>query len=524
MSDGSFRRSAPVARTCVRVLLLLGCGGLGLLGGPAAGEVRRFSLVVGSNVGDGVFAAPLRYADDDAVSLHELLLEAGFASALLVAPDADTARLHPLTAAVGEPTLERLTQAFEAQRSQMRAARAQGHEVEWLFFFSGHGEAEGGEGFLGLARGRLTRTHLHEALLARVEADRVHVVVDACKSALLVAGKGPGGRSVPLPFAFAAEPERPTHVGFVLSASGTRDSHEWERLQAGVFSYEVRSALRGGADADGDGRVSYAELGAFLETANRAIVSPSFRPEFTILPPRGSEGLGQSILSWAERPGLAADGALGHVYVERASGERLLDLHAVGVALARVFLPSERPLFVRTADGARELTIDEGAAALSARELRAQVETSRAKGALHLAFEQLFSAPFEPGAVERWQRAWRPPDFSALEARAAPTLAERARPVVASAALGAAALSAVSFTVAWQRGGAGDGLSQQARVARNREIAGLNTAGVVAASVAAAAAAIWVWPALGVSGPSGTSLTVAPSGDGAALLLQGRLP
>ena len=53
------------------------------------------------------------------------------------------------------------------------------------------------------------------------------------------------------------------NVGLLLSTSSARESHEWSGFESGVFSHEVRSGLYGAADADGDGRVSYAEIAAF---------------------------------------------------------------------------------------------------------------------------------------------------------------------------------------------------------------------------------------------------------------------
>jgi uncharacterized caspase-like protein len=294
----------------------------------AAAQTRRFALVLGSNQAEDVPATPLRYADDDAVAMHELFLEAGVDSVLLATPDDDTRRVHPLTSSLGGPTLERLRAAFNAQNVKMQQARADGSAVEWFFFFSGHGEVRHGEGFLGLERGALTRSVLHEELLARVAADHIHVIIDACKSAFMVGGKGPGGSRLPFAYSLASDAGREENVGFVLSSSSTRDSHEWERFQSGVFSYEVRSALRGGADSDGDGAVSYAELGAFLQTANQGIVNPTFRPDFSILPPGGSSGLGDSVLSWpttSAATAVTSDRHLGRFYVERSNGERLLD-------------------------------------------------------------------------------------------------------------------------------------------------------------------------------------------------------
>lgn len=484
--------------------------------------VRRFALVVGSNTGEGVQAAPLRYADDDAVSMHELFKEAGIESALVATLDNDTARLHPLTAGLGEATLTRLKQVFAAQVEQMSKARAQGAEVEWIFFFSGHGDVERGEGFLGLGQGQLTRSQLHDEILAKAPADRVHVIIDACKSAFIVAGKGPGGKRLPFPYAFASDPARPTHIGFVLSASSLRDSHEWERYQAGVFSHEVRSGLRGGADVNGDGSISYGELGAFLHSANQAIASPAYRPDFMVLPPQGAAGLSASVLTWPKAPTVLADADLGHVYVERPSGERLLDLHPARGFFAKLFLPAERPLFIRSADDRREVKVEpEGAVKLS--ELAVTSASTASKGSLNMALQQLFASPFGADTVERWSSNWRAPELTSLELSLEPRTPERLRRTVGWTALGTAAAGATFFAVAWGRTAESTQFSQAYRVQRNRELSALNTAGVASMAVAGVAGAAWLGLTLW-NDPSAPKVSLALDATGGTLVLSGAAP
>ena len=62
-----------------------------LLGGavprPAeaqSGDVARFAIVIGNNQPEKLGSSVLRYADDDAVATHRLLVEAGVDSTLLV--------------------------------------------------------------------------------------------------------------------------------------------------------------------------------------------------------------------------------------------------------------------------------------------------------------------------------------------------------------------------------------------------------------------------------------------------------
>lgn len=443
----------------------------------AAQPVHRFALVVGSNVGEGIRAAPLKFADDDALAMHELLLEAGVESVLLAEPDPETRRLHPATAPLAPPTIDALRGAFAAQRASMLRAQEAGEAVEWLFFFSGHGDVEQGVAFLGLERGKLTRPFLHDELLSRAPALTLHVVLDACRSGALVGSKGPGGVKVSMPAAFTSASDWPVNAGFVVSSSASRNSHEWEKLQAGVFSYEVRSALRGAADADRDGAISYAELGAFLESANGVIENSRLRPEFLAIPPRGRAGLPAALLSWSTQGVEAAVGE--HVYVERPNGERLVDLHFSPGAPASLRLPST-PLFLRSADERREVALAPGIERVAA--LEPVVRAVSVKGAADQALERLFSAAFGPDAVERYAGAWREPELKAFEVPGPSLAVLRTRGAsVVGLAVGAVA-TATGFVFAWSQRPGLDLLDQRMRAARNELVTvgnGLGVAGLV---------------------------------------------
>lgn len=489
---------------------------LALCLGQAPAPVHRFALVVGSNVGEGVRAAPLKYADDDAMAIHELLLEAGVDSVLLTAPDEDTRRLHPSTTPAARPTLDALKAALAAQRAAMQRAREGGETVEWYFVFSGHGEVAQGEAFLGLEAGRLTRAVLHDDVIGPVPAHRSHVVLDACRAGAVVGSKGPGGLRLPMPATFAADPAWPADVGFVLSASAARDTHEWDRLQAGVFSYEVRSALRGAADADGDGRVSYAELGAFLDTANRGIDNPRLRPDYLTLPPRGREGLDVAVLAW---PGRGVEAALSeHAYVERRNGERLLDLH-VKSAVTVLHLPVERPLFVRSHDEAREAVLLADTTRVDA--LPPAPRSLVSRGALVVALEQLFATPFAAEEVRAWQRAWRPLELSALALPEPPAAVRVGRTVAGVGFLAGVGLAVGGLATAWSLQAGGLALDHRARVERNQQAALANGFGVAGLALAGASALAWTWLSLGWDLPFVPFAAAAPGGGGAFVGLAG---
>src|SRR5262249_13752622 len=142
-------------------------------------------------------------------------------------------------------------------------------------------------------------------------------------------------------------PELP-RVGFLLSTSGAEDSHEWEAFQSGVFSHEVRSALRGAADLDGDGKVTYREAAAFIYMANRAIENERFRPRFLARAPRDSEVLVEHAAHQARLE--VGEGARGHHFVEDRRGERLADFNPGDNGALDILLPraaEDWPLFVR---------------------------------------------------------------------------------------------------------------------------------------------------------------------------------
>src|SRR5690606_5258777 len=153
----------------------------------ASPPVERFALVIGNNRPDASqpSATTLRYADDDAVASHQLLLDSGAHSLLLARLDDDGGRLWSEPAVRDAPTAAALERAFAALTAAMQGAAARGAEVELLLFFSGHGDVAGGEGFIALEDARLTRSRLFE-LLSRSPAARNHVFIDACKSYFLV--------------------------------------------------------------------------------------------------------------------------------------------------------------------------------------------------------------------------------------------------------------------------------------------------------------------------------------------------
>jgi Caspase domain len=260
---------------------------------PQVERGRRVALLRGPEL-----RRDRRYSRHSGQHSYQLFLDANIDSRLLVSFDAATRELHPRAAADGAATRENFEREMAAVQARIRASAARGLSTEFYFFFSGHGDVEGGEGRLILEDHALTRADLYE-LLESSGASVNHVFLDACSS-FLVASKRADvqrRRHVDPAFALRQTPDQLGNVGFVLSSSSDRESHEWERFEAGIVSHELRSGLRGAADANLDGRISYAELAAFMHQANRAIDIPRLRPDPFLQPP-GRKDWDQPVFSW----------------------------------------------------------------------------------------------------------------------------------------------------------------------------------------------------------------------------------
>lgn len=456
----------------------------------AVAAPTRFAVVIGNNRAEHSGEVTLHYADDDAAATHRLLTEAGVHSVLLTTLDADTQRLDGAARPDGPATWTALTAVLDGFFEKMRGT-AEGGEL--LLFYSGHGDVAHGEGYVMLEDRRLTRRLLYQ-LLARSPGRRNHVIIDACKSYFLAFERGPGGERADYPRAFddGQVPARLANTGFILSTSSDRDSHEWERFQAGIFSHEVRSALRGAADLDGNGRISYAELGAFLNTANEGIRNRRFRPDFAIRPP--ARALDTEVLVWPGEVAISVPGGLGHLYVETGSGDRLLDVHASQDQQLGLRLPTERPLFIRRADDSVEFKLTELAPTrLSA--LTAHGIGVARRGALHLAFEQLFHVPFGEAKLALFaaQRAEGERQLLASQIRhGREATRSRTRQALGWTTVGLLGAGVALSAVAIERYAKGQGASQLERASLNETLGGVEPALGVTFGAAVATGAAWL--------------------------------
>lgn len=374
-------------------------------------ERLSFAVIVGNNKSLGNRRAELRYADDDAARYFEILQTMAPGRVSLLADfDRDTQRLFPIAhAAASGPSRRNLQVVGKRLAAQVRAARAAGHETDVYFIFAGHGDVAEGEGFIELAEARFRADDL-ATWLGAIPFSRGHVILDSCNSFFMLGARKPGGRH----FATSDDASRALaarlpNVGVFLSTSADGEAFEWSELQSGIFSHVVRSGLMGGADANGDGQVSYLELAAFVDTATSDVRNPNMRPHVFARGP-GAKGAApianlQSMTA-VRRFALSDSGPL-RLRLRDPNGLTLVDAHSEGAEQLRLAVPeswARGSVLERMTGGVSSALYGvpepDGVVTLAA--LTPVAATSTGRGPSET-FEPLFSTPFGPSALREYQ-------------------------------------------------------------------------------------------------------------------------
>jgi hypothetical protein len=490
---------------------------LALLGSSASAAPALFTVSIGynglpawSSAADSQLA-PLHFADDDAFAVHELGRALGRRAYLLTMPDRETAARFP--ALVGEarpPSLSELALVVQELNVQLAAAERAGDETSVIIFYSGHGTlGENGQGSLALLDGALTQQHLYEQVLARLHARYVHILVDACHAESVVRPRD--GRaltttvSVAAAAAYVAEMTlaRFPNTGAIVSSTSAAQAHEWEVYQGGVFTHEVLSGLRGAADVNGDRRVEYSELAAFLAAANRSVADPRARLDTVVKPPIVNPRA--AIVDLGGARGFAhlkgRPATLGAFFVEDAGGVRLLDLRAESGFLVEVLLPPTH-LFLRNGGTEVELRLDPEQT-ITFETLALGPTVTRARGAIDSSLHRgLFATRFGPsyysGFVDRapeWVSVDLPVSLEALEIPPPPA-PRRLSPWFAGGAAVLAGTAAIFGGMALEaRGEYNDtDLANSSGAVRERyDRARYASIGFGASALVAAGVAWWLW-------------------------------
>lgn len=250
-----FSRLAAAGAFLAAVLLAGAAGADEPRPGPPTATVPHpfaYGILIGTNIG-GAGQQTLRYAEDDARKMADVLRQLGrYGSAdlrVLVRPDA-----------------AHLLATVDDVAAKMRAHQAKGEQAVLVFYYSGHARA----GSFSLGGEELAVATLREKL-RQIPSTLTLVVLDACQSGQFARIKGVEAAA---DFSYNSV-SRLTTKGIAVMASSTAQelSQESDELRSSYFTHHLIVALRGAADADGDGRVSLDE--AYRYAYRRTLASTS---------------------------------------------------------------------------------------------------------------------------------------------------------------------------------------------------------------------------------------------------------
>ncbi len=213
----------------------------------------RYALLIGANAG-WANDRPLRHAESDAAKVADVLTElGGFEPARVeVLRDPDTTDVRARLRQLGD------------------RARASGADSLVLIYYSGHADGL----HLHLRGAPLTWKELVDTLGTLPATVRLGLF-DACRSGSVVEVKGAAPAAT-----FELKAEAPVQGLALLSSSGADElSQETRAVQGSVFTHHLVSGLRGGADANGDGRVTLDEAYRYAAERTEADTAASIAPQ-----------------------------------------------------------------------------------------------------------------------------------------------------------------------------------------------------------------------------------------------------
>jgi hypothetical protein len=407
---------------------------LGLTAPRAYAATALFSLAICHNGlppgprGSGV--GVLSFADDDALAVHELARTVARRSVVLALPDRATQARYPTSAEARPPSLAELRRALAELGADIERATRAGDEVAVWFFYSGHGWLDDdGRANLTLADGALSQDMLYNEVLPALPGRTVHLMIDACHAEALIRPRDVTAETVEVSAAEVASASLRSrlaqlpNVGAIMASASNTQAHEWDDYQTGVFTHELLSGLRGGADVNGDGRVEYSEMAAFLAAANREVtdprarlttlvVAPKLYPRVAIVDTRAARNI-------ARLQGRAHD--LGHFQIDDQRGNRLLDLRVESGFAVDIVVPAAEPILLSNESGeARILTSADSPTNLE--EVTLEKGQVRPRNAVAESMRRgLFAAEFGPsyygGFVDSADKQMVPVDLSPAEVR-----------------------------------------------------------------------------------------------------------
>ena len=322
-----------------------------------------YVLAIGVNTPRSDSLSSLKFADDDAASFAGLFDTDWKRNRLLTVFDEDSQEAFQAFARHARPpTLSEVTRAVSDIRNMVIADREQGQQSTVVIFLAGHGDygPDGHAGF-SLQDGRLSRAGLESKVLEPLAvAHRVHLIVDTCFAGALVRARAQVRKKQKSAVAKVFDRgslSRFANVGAVLATTQGQEAYEWEEIGAGVFSAIVRAALRGSADADGNGEISYQELAAFSAAASQAIPIAKARPAVIAHPPPVDRSAPLIRSEWLNhaRPLKAELSKLGRFYVWSGRGRFMTGGRFEPGFNPTLWLPNKKTLYLSSGETTRPL-------------------------------------------------------------------------------------------------------------------------------------------------------------------------
>jgi len=338
---------------------------------------------------------------------------------LLATLDPGTQRRHPEWRGRAQPpTLAKLKDVVAGIAAQIGADRARGASPVVFLTFSGHGSVgDDGEYYLALLGGQLTRSVLYDEILEPLRGAQVHLIVDSCNADGVVGARGAFDRELDARTVQLDDDEKQSvlaryrldrfpNVGVLIASAQNQESHEWSQIEAGVFTYEVTSALLGAADVNGDSRVEYGEVAAFVAAANRALPNPTAAPRLVARAPKTQSPLLVDVTKLERSLMLTGTPEkLGKFFIELPNGQRWLEAHLPARARLTLALPLQRGSFLRSGETEAEIPLT-SSRVVRLESLKFAPSSVGARGSVERSLrEHLFSLPFDRDYYQRFAEA-----------------------------------------------------------------------------------------------------------------------
>jgi len=209
---------------------------------------QRHAIVIGINDYADPAIPDLRFAESDAKAIFETLID----------PDVGRFKKDHVTLLLGE---DATPSAIKAALYKLRGA---GKDDLVVIFYSGHGAKEGDEAFWvtqAAERKALPATALRNKdireFLAKIPSERLVILLDCCYAASTVK------KSLDDPAALFGDFAGKGRVT-IAGAAENQEALEFEDKKAGVFTHFLVTGLRGQADGNTDGVVTFEELWTYL--------------------------------------------------------------------------------------------------------------------------------------------------------------------------------------------------------------------------------------------------------------------